>query len=65
MQVIKTHDGKELLMPKNDYFFKQIFGDKRNNRILKCFLQDYLELGEEEFEVHLLDTHPEPGNRGR
>jgi predicted transposase/invertase (TIGR01784 family) len=60
MRCIKTTDGREILLPKSDFLFKLIFGDKRNEGLLKSFLQAILGLPEEEFEVEFLDTHLKP-----
>jgi hypothetical protein len=38
MRVIKTADGREILLPSNDYIFKLIFGDERNKASLAAFL---------------------------
>ncbi len=40
----------DILSPKNDFVFKQIFGDAKNIDPLAAFLQAALELPEEEFE---------------
>jgi predicted transposase/invertase (TIGR01784 family) len=57
MRTIKTKSGLELLLPKNDFLFKLIFGDERNKPLLKGFLQAVLGLPEGEFDVELLDPH--------
>jgi predicted transposase/invertase (TIGR01784 family) len=61
MRLIITSDGKEILLPKNDFLFKIIFGDARNKELLKGFLQAILSFDEEEFELEFLDTHLKPG----
>jgi predicted transposase/invertase (TIGR01784 family) len=60
MRLIITQDGKEILLPKNDFLFKLIFGDARNKELVKGFLQAVLSFGEEEFELEFLDTHLKP-----
>jgi predicted transposase/invertase (TIGR01784 family) len=60
MDTIRTKDGGDLLSPKNDYLFKRLFGDPRNRPVLNGFLHDFLDLGDEEFEVELIDTHVNP-----
>jgi predicted transposase/invertase (TIGR01784 family) len=57
MRVIITADGREILLPKNDFLFKLIFGDERNKKLLKSFLQAVLELPDDEFDIVFLDTH--------
>jgi predicted transposase/invertase (TIGR01784 family) len=57
MRLIKTSDGKEILLPKNDFLFKLIFGNERNKPLLKSFLQAILGLPDAEFDVMFLDTH--------
>jgi len=46
-----------ILSPKNDWIFKLLFGDERNKSILVDFLQAFIELPNEEFEITLIDTH--------
>ncbi|MDR1785916.1 MAG: Rpn family recombination-promoting nuclease/putative transposase [Spirochaetaceae bacterium] len=60
MRTIKTKAGTEILLPKNDFLFKLIFGDERNKDILKGFLQAVLALPDSEFDVDLLDTRLKP-----
>jgi predicted transposase/invertase (TIGR01784 family) len=60
MQVIKTKSGQELLLPKNDYIFKLIFGDSRNKKILISFLRAILDLPDDEYELELLDPYLKP-----
>jgi predicted transposase/invertase (TIGR01784 family) len=57
MRVIQTSDGLEILLPKNDFLFKVLFGDVRNKALLKSFLQAVLELPDSEFDVEFLDPH--------
>jgi predicted transposase/invertase (TIGR01784 family) len=57
MRVIVTADGREILLPKNDFLFKLIFGDERNKKLLKSFLQAVLGLPNDEFDVMFIDTH--------
>ena len=42
MRVIKTADGREILLPSNDYVFKLIFGSERNKDFLAAFLSAVL-----------------------
>jgi predicted transposase/invertase (TIGR01784 family) len=60
MRLIKTSDGREILLPKNDFLFKFIFGNERNEKLLKSFLQAILDLPDDEFGVVFLDTHLHP-----
>jgi predicted transposase/invertase (TIGR01784 family) len=55
MRVIVTADGREILLPKNDFLFKLIFGDERNKKLLKSFLQAVLGLPDDEFDVEFID----------
>ncbi|MDR0550406.1 MAG: Rpn family recombination-promoting nuclease/putative transposase [Spirochaetaceae bacterium] len=55
MRVITTNEGKEILLPCNDYIFKLIFGDERNKAILKSFLTAVLDLPKEELEVTIIN----------
>jgi predicted transposase/invertase (TIGR01784 family) len=57
MRFIKTADGKEILLPKNDFLFKLIFGNERNKKLLKSFLQAILSLPDDDFDLVFLDTH--------
>jgi predicted transposase/invertase (TIGR01784 family) len=57
MRLITTSDGREILLPKNDFLFKLIFGSERNEKLLKSFLQAILDLPDDEFGVVFLDTH--------
>jgi predicted transposase/invertase (TIGR01784 family) len=57
MRFIKTADGKEILLPKNDFLFKLIFGSERNEKLLKSFLQAILALPDDEFDIVFLDPH--------
>lgn len=51
----------QLLSPKNDFVFKQIFGDAKNTRPLESFLQATLELPAEEFqELSIIDPNMNP-----
>jgi predicted transposase/invertase (TIGR01784 family) len=63
MRTIKTKAGPDILLPKNDFLFKLIFGDERNKEILKGFLQAVLALPDAEFDVELLDTRLKPQAR--
>ncbi|MDR3301324.1 MAG: hypothetical protein LBT01_02170 [Spirochaetaceae bacterium] len=38
MRDIKTTDGREILLPKNDFLFKLIFGDERALQPLPALL---------------------------
>jgi predicted transposase/invertase (TIGR01784 family) len=60
MRLIKTSDGREVLLPKNDFLFKLIFGSERNEKLLKSFLRAVLGLPDGEFGVVFLDTHLKP-----
>jgi predicted transposase/invertase (TIGR01784 family) len=60
MDTIRTKDGCELLMPKNYFIFKRLIGDPSNRFVLNGFLRDFLNLGGEEFDVELIDTHLNP-----
>jgi predicted transposase/invertase (TIGR01784 family) len=60
MRLITTSDGREILLPKNDFLFKLIFGDERNERLLKSFLRAILVLPDDEFDLVFLDTHLKP-----
>ncbi|MDR3301936.1 MAG: Rpn family recombination-promoting nuclease/putative transposase, partial [Spirochaetaceae bacterium] len=61
MRVIKTTDGREILLPKNDFLFKLIFGDERNKKLLESFLHAVLQFADDEFDVEFdvefLDPH--------
>jgi predicted transposase/invertase (TIGR01784 family) len=46
-----------ILSPKNDWIFKLLFGNERNKSILVDFLQAFIELPDEEYEITLIDTH--------
>jgi predicted transposase/invertase (TIGR01784 family) len=60
MRLIKTSDGREILLPKNDFLFKLIFGNARNEKLLKSFLRALLDLPDDEFGVVFLDTRLNP-----
>jgi predicted transposase/invertase (TIGR01784 family) len=52
---------KEYLSPKSDLIFKLIFSDRRNNDILKDFLQSVLDLPESEYDrIEIVDPHLKP-----
>jgi len=50
----------EILPPTDDWVFKLLFGDKRNESILIDLLKSFVELPDEEFELIFLDTHLKP-----
>jgi predicted transposase/invertase (TIGR01784 family) len=50
-----TQTGPEMLHPKNDFLFKLIFGDQRNESILKAFLQAALDLPSDDFAIEFLN----------
>ena len=56
MRVIKTKDGREILLPSNDYIFKLIFGDERNKQILKSFLAAVLDIDKNDFDITIINT---------
>jgi hypothetical protein len=60
MEVIKTKQGLEILLPKMDFIFKIIFGDEHNKPLLKSFLQAVLFLDEDEFEIILVNPYLQP-----
>ena len=49
-----------ILPPTDDWIFKLIFGEERNKTILVNFLQAFVDLPDEEFELIFLDTHLKP-----
>ena len=53
----ETTSPHDILSPKNDWIFKLLFGDERNKSILVDFLQAFVELPNEEYEITLIDTH--------
>jgi predicted transposase/invertase (TIGR01784 family) len=60
MQVIRTKQGLEILLPKMDFIFKIIFGDEHNRPLLKSFLQAVLFLAEDEFEIAFVNPYLQP-----
>jgi len=50
----------EILSPVNDWIFKLIFGDERNKNILISFLQSFVDLPQEEYELIFVDPHLKP-----
>ncbi|MDR0635506.1 MAG: Rpn family recombination-promoting nuclease/putative transposase [Treponema sp.] len=60
MEVIRTKQGIEILLPKIDFIFKTIFGDEHNRPLLKSFLQAVLYLAEDEFEIELVNPYLQP-----
>ncbi|MDR1399876.1 MAG: Rpn family recombination-promoting nuclease/putative transposase, partial [Treponema sp.] len=60
MDVIKTKQGIEILLPKIDFIFKTIFGNEHNRPLLKSFLQAVLCLGEDEFEIEFVNPYLQP-----
>ena len=56
MRVIKTKDGREILLPSNDYVFKLLFGDERNKSILKAFLAVVLGIDKKGFDLSIMPT---------
>ena len=54
----------EILPPTSDFVFKMLFGDSRNTSMLKDFLQSFLELPDEEYELTFLNTHVKPEFEG-
>ena len=50
----------EILPPNNDWIFKLLFGDKRNEHLLIGLLSSFIDLPEEEYELIFLDTHLKP-----
>ena len=64
MRVIKTKDGKELLLPSNDYVFKLIFGDERNKPILKAFLSVVLGIDKKDFDLTIINPELLPEGAG-
>ena len=50
----------EILPPTDDWVFKLLFGDKRNESMLTDLLRSFVELPDEEFELIFLDTHLKP-----
>jgi predicted transposase/invertase (TIGR01784 family) len=60
MDIIKTKQGIEILLPKIDFIFKTIFGDEHNRPLLKSFLQAVLCFGEDEFEIEFVNPYLHP-----
>jgi predicted transposase/invertase (TIGR01784 family) len=58
---VKTKDGKFLMIPKNDYAFKKVFGDEANSDILISLLNSILDLSNDEIEsIEFEDRALEP-----
>jgi predicted transposase/invertase (TIGR01784 family) len=58
---VRTKDGKFLMIPKNDYAFKKIFGDEANSDILISLLNSILDLSDDEIEsIEFMDRALEP-----
>lgn len=54
---IETYDGSFLMSPKNDYCFKQIFGDEKNKDLLISFLSAVMRIKPERFaDLELANT---------
>ncbi len=61
----KAKKSLSLLSPKNDFVFKQIFGDSKNTRPLRSFLQATLKLPEELFAgLTIIDPNLNPEFEG-
>ena len=52
--------SQEILPPTDDWIFKLLFGDERNQSMLIDLLKSFLELPQEEYELTYLDTYLKP-----
>jgi predicted transposase/invertase (TIGR01784 family) len=50
----------DILPPTDDWIFKLLFGDKRNQSILIALLRSFVELPDEDFELEFMDTSLKP-----
>jgi predicted transposase/invertase (TIGR01784 family) len=54
--VMKDKKKRNPFSPRNDHYFKRLFGDERNIEILSAFLKAALDIPVEEYdEIHILD----------
>jgi predicted transposase/invertase (TIGR01784 family) len=55
---MKPENERNPLSPRNDHYFKRIFGDERNHEILSSFLKATLDTPEEEYdEIDILNPN--------
>jgi predicted transposase/invertase (TIGR01784 family) len=60
MRLIIAKNGREILVPNNDYIFKLIFGDNRRKHLTADFLRGILNLPDEEYRITIIDPHLRP-----